>query len=62
MIKKFKVFVRGSQKELKKERLAAKEIILDNTVLRKFFDVFILEELLGRQLKDLSRGRFRKNQ
>lgn len=45
MIKKFKVFISGNQKELQKERLAAKEAILDNAVLRKFFDVFMFEEL-----------------
>jgi len=45
MIKKFKVFISGNQKELKKERLAIKEAILGNAVLRKFFDVFIFEEL-----------------
>ncbi|MFQ5825585.1 MAG: DUF4062 domain-containing protein [bacterium] len=45
MIKKFKVFVSGNQKELKEERLAVKEAILGTAVLRKFFDVFIFEEL-----------------
>lgn len=45
MIKKFKVFISGNQKELKKERLAVKEAILGNAVLREFFDVFIFEEL-----------------
>lgn len=32
MIKKFKVFISGNQKELKKERFAVKEIILGNTI------------------------------
>ena len=45
MFKKFKVFVSGNQKELKEERLAVKEVILSTAVLRKFFDVFIFEEL-----------------
>ena len=45
MIKKFKVFISANQKELKEERLAVKEAILNNAVLRKFFDVFIFEEL-----------------
>ena len=45
MIKKLKVFVSGNQKELKEERLAVKEVIMGNAVLRKFFDVFIFEEL-----------------
>jgi len=45
MIKKFKVFVSGNQKELKEERLAVEEAILGTAILRKFFDVFIFEEL-----------------
>lgn len=45
MIKKFKVFISGNQKELKRERLAVKEAILGNTVLEKFFDVFVFENL-----------------
>ena len=32
MIKKFKVFISGNQKELKKERFAVKEVILGNTI------------------------------
>lgn len=45
MIKKFEIFISGNQKELREERLAAKEIIIDNAVLKKFFDVFVFEEL-----------------
>lgn len=45
MIKKYKIFISGNQKELKKERLAVKGAILDNAVLRRFFDVFVFEEL-----------------
>lgn len=45
MIAKFKVFISGNQKELKEERLAVKEAILANAVLKNFFDVFIFEEL-----------------
>ena len=45
MIRKFKVFVSGNQKELKEERLAVKEVILGTAVLKDFFDVFIFEEL-----------------
>ncbi len=48
MIRKFEIFVSGNQKELKKERLAVKEAILDNAVLRRFFDVFIFEGLIER--------------
>jgi len=43
--KKLKVFISGNQKELREERLAAKEVIIDNAVLKKFFDVFVFEEL-----------------
>ncbi len=45
MIERYRVFISGNQKELKKERLAVKEAILDNTVLRRFFDVFVFEKL-----------------
>jgi hypothetical protein len=45
MIKKLKIFVSGNQKELREERLAVREAILGAAVLRKFFDVFIFEEL-----------------
>lgn len=45
MITKFKVFVSGNQNELKEERLAVREAILENAVLNKFFDVFIFEEV-----------------
>jgi predicted HTH transcriptional regulator len=48
MIKKFEVFISGNQKELGEERLAVKEIILGSTILRRFFDVFIFEELPAR--------------
>lgn len=42
---KYKIFVSANQKELKEERIAVKEIILDNLTLRDFFDVFLFEVL-----------------
>ena len=45
MVKKFKAFVSGNQKELKEERLAVKEVILGTALLRRFFGVFVFEEL-----------------
>lgn len=44
-MKKYKIFISGVQKELKKERLAVKEIIINNTALRGFFDIFLFEDL-----------------
>jgi ATP-dependent DNA helicase RecG len=43
-MKKYRIFVSANQKELKEERVAVKEIILNNT-LRDFFDVFLFEDL-----------------
>lgn len=42
---KFKLFVSGNQKELKKERLAVKEVITNNSILNDFFDLFLFEDL-----------------
>ena len=42
---KYKIFVSGVQKELKKERLSVKESILENALLKKHFDVFLFEDL-----------------
>ncbi len=42
---KYRIFVSGNQKELKEERIAVKEIILNNSTLRDFFDVFLFEDL-----------------
>jgi len=42
---KYKIFISANQKELRKERLAVKEVINDNQTLRNFFDVFLFEDL-----------------
>ena len=41
----FKIFVSGNQSELSKERLAVKEVINDNSVFKRFFDVFLFEDV-----------------
>jgi predicted HTH transcriptional regulator len=41
----FKIFVSGNQTELSNERFAVKEIIKDNPVFNRFFDVFLFEEV-----------------
>ena len=41
----FKVFVSSNQKELQDERLAVKETILGDTVLRGIFDIFLFEDM-----------------
>ena len=40
----YKIFVSSNQTELKEERTAVKEIILDNPTLRNFFEVFLYED------------------
>ncbi len=42
---RYKIFVSANQKELKEERLSVKEIIINNSTLREFFDVFLFEDL-----------------
>ena len=42
---KYRIFVSGVQKELKKERFAVKELITQNTLLKKYFDAFLFEDL-----------------
>ena len=44
-MRKYKIFVSGVQTELKEERFAVKEVILSNSTLRDFFDVFLFEDL-----------------
>lgn len=39
---RYKIFVSANQKELKEERLSVKEIIINNSTLREFFDVFLI--------------------
>ena len=45
---KYRIFVSGVQKELKEERLAVKELVLENALLKKHFDVFLFEDLTAR--------------
>jgi len=42
---KYRIFISSNQKELKEERIAVKEIIINNSALREFFDVFLFEDL-----------------
>lgn len=44
-MKRYKIFVSGNQKELKRERIAVKEVINNNSTLRSFFDIFLFEDL-----------------
>ena len=44
-MKKYKVFVSANQEELRDERYGVKEIIINNSTLREFFDVFLFEDL-----------------
>jgi len=41
---KYKIFVSGAQKELKKERRAVKEFIHKDVLLSEYFDVFLFED------------------
>ena len=41
---KYKIFVSGAQKELKKERRAVKEFIRNDALLSEYFDVFLFED------------------
>lgn len=47
-MKKYKIFVSGVQKELANERAAVKDLVSENTLLKKHFDVFLFEELPAR--------------
>lgn len=42
-MKKYKIFVSGVQKELKAERRAVKEAVLNDVLLEEYFDVFLFE-------------------
>lgn len=42
---KFKVFVSANQTELKEERFATKEVILNTPVIKNFFEPFLFEDL-----------------
>lgn len=41
----YRIFISANQKELREERIAVKEVILDNSTLREFFEVFLFEDL-----------------
>lgn len=45
---RYKIFVSGVQKELKDERLAVKDSVLENTLLNEYFNVFLFENLSAR--------------
>lgn len=45
MMKKYKIFVSGVQKELKKERRTVKELVSGNVLLNEHFDVFLFEDM-----------------
>ncbi len=44
MMKKYKIFISGVQKELKEERRAIKKFILGDVLLMEYFDVFLFED------------------
>ena len=44
-MKRYKIFISANQKELRDERYGVKEIIINNSALREFFDVFLFEDL-----------------
>lgn len=43
-MKKYKIFISGVQKELKAERRALKDYILDDVLLSEYFDIFLFED------------------
>ncbi|MGB9200648.1 ATP-binding protein [Methanobacterium sp.] len=51
----FKVFISGNQTELSEERFAVKDVINNNPVFKRFFDVFLFEEVpASRQRPDFT--------
>jgi len=44
-MKRYKIFISANQKELRDERYGVKEVIINNSTLREFFDVFLFEDL-----------------
>jgi len=44
MMKRYKIFISGVQKELKGERRAVKDFILSDVLLSEYFDVFLFED------------------
>jgi len=45
---KYKVFVSGNQSELREERFAVKDAIVNTGIFREFFEVFIFEDIAAR--------------
>ena len=41
---KYRIFVSGVQKELKQERVAVKEIVSEDILLKEYFGVFLFED------------------
>src|SRR3989338_1254001 len=48
MVKKYKVFISGIQKELREERRVVKDFILKNVLLSEYFAVFLFEDAPAR--------------
>ncbi len=47
-MKKQRIFVSGVQKELEVERLAIKELVTQNALLKRYFSIFLFEDLSAR--------------
>ena len=60
---KYKIFVSGVQKELKDERFAVKETILENVLLKEYFKPFLFEDspAKGKSAKTAYIDEIRKN-
>ncbi len=44
-MRRYRIFVSAHQKKLKEVRLAVMAVIMNNSTLRDFFDVFLFEDL-----------------
>ena len=44
-MKKYKIFISGVQKELKRERRAIKAYILNDVLFSEYFNVFLFEDI-----------------
>ncbi len=55
---KYKIFVSGAQKELKKERRAVKEFIRKDALLSEYFDVFLFERSFFAKLTSSGQGNY----
>lgn len=43
-MRRYRIFTSGVQNELKRERKAVKELVLENSLLRDHFEVFLFED------------------